>query len=242
MQNSLRLRELKQNRRLIWVCDDAPSLFQSGWFEQSLGVDSNSSVNAYKGRQGVQRFEVENQSFVLRHYYRGGVPAHFTKDRFFFRAWHASRSYREICLLLEMNQARLPVPIPVAAQCDVHGLFYSADIIMRELKSTSSLADILQDRTITSEEWSEIGATIKRFHLLGFQHVDLNARNILIDHEGNVYLIDFDRCVRRPYAKSWASSGLKRLKRSLVKIKHNHSTVHFHEDVDFDRLIAGYDK
>ena len=167
MQHEMHLHESKQNGRMVWVCDDAQSIFQSSWFDLNKEIDLGSSANEFRGRCGVHRFEAGGHRLVLRHYFRGGIPAHVTKDRFVFRGWHASRPYREICLLLQMRHAGLPVPSPVAAQCVMHGLSYSADLIMHELPNTTSLVGVLESRSLISEEWYTIGKTIRRFHRMG---------------------------------------------------------------------------
>lgn len=60
------------------------------------------------------------------------------------------------------------------------------------------------------------GAMIRRFHRAGLDHVDLNARNILIDNRGGPWLIDLDRCRLRSPGR-WQRSNLARLERSLEK-------------------------
>ena len=48
-------------------------------------------------------------------------------------------------------------------------------------------------------------------------HADLNARNILVDSSGGIYLIDFDRARIREGAERAFRSNLNRLRRSLEK-------------------------
>jgi 3-deoxy-D-manno-octulosonic acid kinase len=57
---------------------------------------------------------------------------------------------------------------------------------------------------------------IKRFHQAGLDHVDLNARNILVDPHGKPWLIDLDRCRLRAAGK-WQEANLSRLARSIQK-------------------------
>jgi 3-deoxy-D-manno-octulosonic acid kinase len=54
-------------------------------------------------------------------------------------------------------------------------------------------------------------------HRAGVDHADLNAHNILLDSQGVVSVIDFDRGrLRSP--GSWRNANLLRLHRSLGKI------------------------
>ena len=88
------LHELKQAKQRIWICNPALSYFHADWFEREFCDSFDSSGARVGGRQALQKFAVEKNSFVIRHYYRGGVPAYFTKDRFFFSrmAFHAGLS------------------------------------------------------------------------------------------------------------------------------------------------------
>ena len=138
-----------------------------------------------------------------------------------------------------MLGANLPVPQPVAARCIRHGISYSADIIMHEIQNTQSLAELLSKNSLPGNLWHKLGKTIHRFHSHGIQHVDLNAANILIDEGEKIYLIDFDRCVRRSYRPRWSQAGIRRLHRSLTKIKGKQEKFYFDQH-DFQLLLDGY--
>ena len=213
----MQLQEIKYDQHRVWVLDELSSIFSEDWFvaNQTIGLPDSEKI---AGRGGMQKFSVGKNHFILRHYYRGGVPAHFTKDRFLFRHWHATRAYKEINLLLDLLKDKFPVPKPVAARSVKHGVSYSSDIIMREIQDVKTLAQILTETSLTEVKWQELGGLIRKLHLYGYQHVDLNANNVLFDVQENFYLIDFDRCQRRLYSDSWAFAGLARLKRSLLKI------------------------
>ena len=63
--------------------------------------------------------------------------------------------------------------------------------------------------------WAAIGRCLRRFHDAGVQHADLNARNIMLGEQGEVWVLDFDRGrLRAPGA--WSGRVLDRLERSLV--------------------------
>lgn len=136
-------------------------------------------------------------------------------DRYLFRQADATRAAREFSLLTNLSAEGLPVPRPVAAHARKMGPWYSADLVTCEILNTHTLAQAVIDNL--EIDWSSIGRMIARFHRWGLDHADLNAHNILIDAEGDVYFIDFDRCVRRPKGK-WAQGNLQRLHRSLIKI------------------------
>ena len=118
------------------------------------------------------------------------------------------------------------------------GLRYKAAILMERLEGVRSLAD----RALVAGRgapWEETGRLIARFHRAGLDHADLNAHNILFDANGHGWLIDFDRGVLRIPATRWRERNLKRLLRSLIKLRGERS----HEDVekDYARLRRAYD-
>ena len=235
----MQIHELSQHNTKFWVLDDAYADFNMTWFR---GEHSESLINTAMwkaGRQAVARLSIAGETMIKRHYCRGGVPAHLTKDKFVFRGYQASRSYQELKLLALMRKLALPVPKPVAACCSRHGLFYTADILMHEIPNTVTLAQALLRTSLDEKLWLHIGEVICRFHKNGIHHVDLNANNILLDQDEKVFLIDFDRCSKKPYSKNWASKGLQRLHRSLQKEKSLNSQMNFDENM-FDMLKQGY--
>lgn len=236
----MKLHELNEHNTKIWLSDQAHSYFKTEWFEYSQSSDVAILDEWQSGRQSIARFNVDEHYMVLRHYCRGGFPAHFTKDRFFFRGHSVSRSFKELELLQIMHQAQLPMPEPIAARCIVNGIVYRADIIMHEIRNSKTLAQIIVDRQLEQAMWKEIGRTIGRFHREGIQHVDLNANNILIDVSGDVFLIDFDRCVQRTYSQRWGYAGLNRLKISLQKLRKKNPKL-FYQGCDFTKLVEGYE-
>jgi 3-deoxy-D-manno-octulosonic acid kinase len=109
---------------------------------------------------------------------------------------------------------------------------------MERIEGVRSLAD----RALVAGRgapWEETGRLIARFHRAGLDHADLNAHNILFDGSGHGWLIDFDRGVIRIPATGWRERNLKRLLRSLVKLRGERSV----EDVqkDYARLRRAYD-
>ena len=235
----MQLHEISEHNTKIWVSDNVYSDFQQDWFERTQSP-SESSVNQWQsGRQSIVRFKVGANNMVMRHYCRGGLPARFSKDKFVFRGFESSRPFRELNLLMQMRQLELPVPEPIEARCIRKGALYHADIIMDEIVNSKTLAQVMTENTQRKEWWMKVGKIIMSFHHQGIQHVDLNTNNILFDQAGNIYLIDFDRCVQRPYSQAWAQVGLNRLKRSLEKQKQNNSNTCYQQS-DFESLMQGY--
>ncbi|GED22640.1 3-deoxy-D-manno-octulosonic acid kinase [Halomonas halmophila] len=156
----------------------------------------------------------DNEQWVLRPYRRGGLIARLSNERYLWFGAERSRAFREMRLTAQLYAQGLPVPRPIAAGVMQHGLTYRADLITVRLSGARALADCLTEADDTLLQ--RVGSTIRRFHDVGLDHVDLNARNLLIDQDKKVWLIDLDRCrLRRP--GKWQQANLTRLERSLHK-------------------------
>jgi 3-deoxy-D-manno-octulosonic acid kinase len=196
------------------------------------------------GRAMVTYFALGDKSYVLKHYYRGGLVASILKDRYLGFSVLKSRAFREFRLLKKMQQSGLPVPVAVAAHA-CKGLFsYRADLITEELLQAATLADVLTMIKLGEEAWQGIGRCIRRFHQHDVYHADLNARNILLTEQAGagkagIYLIDFDNSYIRLGSNSWKVANLSRLKRSLLKFKNKTDGFNFDEK-NWESLLAGY--
>jgi len=155
---------------------------------------------------------------VLRHYLRGGWAAAVSRQHYFFTGVSGSRPFREFHLLADLHQSGLPVPRPVAALCRHHGLFSTGAIITVRIPSTETLADLLTGAAMSKDDWHSVGSCIRQLHDAGVWHADLNARNILLDSDRKVFLIDFDRARFNPGNAVNGKANLNRLKRSLQKL------------------------
>lgn len=177
---------------------------------------------------------------VLRHYLRGGWAAKFSRQRYFFTGVSRSRPFREYRLLSDLFTLGLPVPRPVAALCQHRGLTSGGAIMTARIDSSNTLADHLTGDGLVEGDWVNVGRCIRRFHDAGLWHADLNARNILLDAELQVFLIDFDRARYRPGKPVNGEGNLKRLKRSLIKLWPGRNLSALHSV--WTKLEAGYNE
>lgn len=158
----------------------------------------------------------EGVEWVLRPYRRGGLIARLSDARYLWTGLERTRAFRECRLTAHMHDRGLPVPRPVAARVTRHGLTYEAALITVRIPGARALADLLVRQQADDALLDRVGATVRHFHDAGLDHVDLNARNLLVDPRGKVWLIDLDRCrLRRP--GGWQEANLARLQRSLEK-------------------------
>ncbi len=198
-------------------------------------------IETHHGRGGVHCFKYNDQNLVLRHYRRGGFPAKFVKDRYLWRGLEKTRAFQELQVLSTLSENNLPVPMPVAVRVHKQGRVYSADIITTLIPNTKTLSSILESKAISELCWMKIGKSIKQFHNNNCNHADLNAHNILLDNQENVFLIDFDRSKIDIAKNRWRDKNLQRLRRSLEKIAKNSTTFNFTPEC-FSHLTKGYSK
>ncbi len=180
---------------------------------------------AKAGRGNTFFFTYCGQALVLRHYHRGGLAQRISKDRYLFTGLEYTRSMHEFGVLVQLHQRQFPVSPPYACQVVRRGLFYRASLVTHKLDA-ETLAERLGDlaqRPLTESVWADVGDTLARLHRQGVYHADLNAHNIMLDDNGAVSVIDFDRARLRQLpggnpASGWCLANIHRLERSLAKI------------------------
>jgi 3-deoxy-D-manno-octulosonic acid kinase len=181
-----------------------------------------------KGNQG---------EFVLRHFIRGGLIGRLVSDSYFWLGEEATRVFHEWRLLSKLITMNLPVPQPAAARYVRSGLIYKADLLTVLIPDVIPLSNRIAG-PCTKEFWQKLGEDIAPFHKAGVFHADLNAYNIQIDKEDKLWLLDFDRgklCQPGPGQQK----NLVRLHRSLQKIKHLDTELHYSE-ANWEQFLNGY--
>lgn len=160
--------------------------------------------------------EGSDEQWVLRPYRRGGLVARLSTARYLWLGAERTRAFREMRLTARLFSQGLPVPRPVAACVTRYGLTYEAALLTRRIAGAQALASLLENNAAAPELLERVGQMICRFHHAGLDHVDLNARNILIGADDTPWLIDLDRCRLRAPGR-WRRANLARLERSLGK-------------------------
>ncbi|MFC0337718.1 3-deoxy-D-manno-octulosonic acid kinase [Kushneria avicenniae] len=191
-----------------------PEHFTAGWWR------SHEAVTGQAPGRGESLFVCAGeQAWVLRQYRRGGAIARLSAEHYVWTGLERNRAFRECRLLATLFERGLPVPQPIGACAWRDGLFYRAALITRHIDGARALATRVSspDAAACHEPLLiECGRMIRRFHAEGLDHVDLNARNILIDARDTPWLIDLDRCRLRAPGR-WQADNLARLERSLEK-------------------------
>ena len=206
--------------------------------------EKNAIVGSAQGRGTTWFIATKNASsgvrnWVLRHYYRGGLIGKVINDQYLYTGIENTRAAREFNLLKIMRSLGLPAPKPVAFRVTKHGLFYRADLLSSRIENAEDLVGILSKKTIDESLWQKIGQVIKAFHQHSIYHHDLNAHNILVDGENQVWLIDFDRGEQRDNQDKWPADNMARLLRSFRKEKVRVTSFQWQES-NWQALLSGY--
>jgi 3-deoxy-D-manno-octulosonic acid kinase len=178
------------------------------------------------------------RQFVLRHYMRGGLIGKFNRDSYVFSGEDLTRPFMEWRLLDKLAANNMNVPRPAAARFCRRGTFYTADIITVRIPDVVSLSEYIAVEDRGEEFWRSVGAAIWKFHEAGVYHADMNAYNVQIDKDGDIWMLDFDKGALRSPGK-WQQETLSRLHRSLVKVLGLDPKLHF-RTADWDILLEGY--
>lgn len=206
----------KSAKRIIWSDADLGISIDDNLFDPNWVLENTDILGQGLGRGAALIFNHQSHDMVLRHYRRGGMIGRILKDRYFGRTPNKTRAFQELSLLSIMHQKGLPVPRPIAARMIHHGLFYRADILLEKIPNSQTLEDAMRNNSLSASGWAELGTVISQFHAEGIDHTDLNIRNIMLDKDQKFWLIDFDKCSKRPPG-SWAANNMARLHRSFEK-------------------------
>ncbi|NOY68364.1 MAG: phosphotransferase [Deltaproteobacteria bacterium] len=170
------------------------------------------------GRGGILRLDLQGVGkVVVKSYFRGGLIRYASRQTHVrVKSW---RSASEFGLLAWLKSIDVSVPEPVA--WIVSGrIFYRAWLVTREMPEASTLADIAaMDNDRAACLMAEVRRQVE--HLIEYKvfHVDFHPGNVLVDLDGRVFIIDFDRArtgvrgntsrLRRRYERRWRRAVTK---------------------------------
>jgi 3-deoxy-D-manno-octulosonic acid kinase len=222
---------------LVNAAADVPVTLE--WFDPRHWLSRDAVFARPAGRGTAIAFEESGRRFLLRHYLRGGLAAAVSADRYLWTREPDTRPLRELSLTLRLHADGMPVPRPVAVHYRRRGLSYCADLITEYLDDTRTLATLLAEGDVALATWARIGRTIRHFHEWGLDHGDLNAHNILLRGDEEVFLIDFDRARLRRRPGIWRDANLARLRRSLDALEDRRATPRF-DDTQWQVLLTAW--
>lgn len=212
---------------------------QSEFFNAHFWQSQDAITGTAQGRGTTWFIKNNQQNWVLKHYFRGGLVGKILKDSYLFTGLEKTRSVAEFALLMALKKMELPAPAPVGCAVYKKGLTYQADILTTRVNNAQDLVGLLSEQKLDNTLWHKIGATIAQFHRQGVYHDDLNIHNILVDQQENVWLIDFDQGKILTPNIRWQQANLDRLERSFFKEQGRLSEFHW-QPSEFAQLLRGY--
>ena len=233
------MKHYQESNTHVWydeclVTEPIESLFEINYWRSCNAIVGNAS-----GRGTTWFIKLQSTIAALRHYHRGGLFGKIVRDQYLFLGLERTRSYAEFVLLQKLRSAGVNVPRPIAAKVEQIGLLYRADLLSEKIPEASDLVDKLQVERLSTDDYQKIGIEIRKMHDVGVNHTDLNIHNILLDSEGKVWIIDFDKC-KQQSGNQWKERNLNRLLRSFRK-ELGKRKIHWSED-DFESLMLGYNQ
>lgn len=231
----------KEDDNLIWFDKETWDNCPNDFFEPEFWQRQHAIVGRSHGRGEVIFFTHHEQSFVLRHYCRGGVIGNWiSRDKYLFCGTAFSRCVQEFQLLNRLVEKGLPTSRPAAIRLQRTGLIYSADLITHQIPQALDLSQLLIRQRLSSRIWKKVGAVIRQFHDAGLDHSDLNIHNILLDEQEQVWLIDVDKSRLRKPVRKWQMRNMERLYRSLEKERQRLPNWYWLKS-DWVLLVKGYE-
>ena len=171
------------------------------------------------GRGGARRLTLRGGKVVyIRKYLRGGLMRFLVRDLYLLRP---PRPIRELFATETARAAGCRVPIVHAVGVEESGPFYRGWIVTSAIDGARSYIDVLSagDEAARGVLLQAAGSAIRDLHDAGVYHPDLNGHNLLIDSDGEVAVIDFDRAVTgAPGNFRLGQHNRDRFWRSLVKL------------------------
>ncbi len=125
-----------------------------------------------------------------------------------------SKSYREALLLTSLQRAGISCPEVIAAGEDRQG---HAFLLLRELTGARELRLFLQDQRAAPRSERrrfarQLGMALARMHDTGFDHPDLYSKHVLVQADGAVCFLDWQR------SRRWQRVNWRRRCRDLAAL------------------------
>jgi len=231
------LKEINQNKVHIVYDDSLIPDINENCFNVVYWQAKHKTIGSAIGRGTTWFIQLDKLQAALKHYRRGGLLAKIITDHYIYTGKQKTRSIQEFYLLNKLHKAGVNVPKPIAARVVKHTFFYQADLLSEKIPHANDLVNILQTMALSEFQYRKIGQQIKKMHKAQVDHSDLNIHNILLDQQGKVWIIDFDKCAQRS-GETWKQTNIDRLLRSFKKEQLKHSLRW--QESDFSALKIGY--
>lgn len=195
----------------------------------NLYKDAEKLNVSYHGRTPCKTILMEslnNESFVVRDYWHGGLFGKILRDFF----WDRLRPLKElsICEVASKSGVKTTEVIAIVKN-KIMGPLYKCQLVSKEITGAIDLMVLLlnpekkqfvaQKRQIINK----VAKAVKEMHDAGIYHADLHLKNILVQFaeggEVNVYIIDLDKSKQREKISIHKRmKNIMRLDRSVEKM------------------------
>jgi tRNA A-37 threonylcarbamoyl transferase component Bud32 len=177
------------------------------------GVRGPLGENTYmSGRSSIR---IIKPDMVVRTLVHGGLFRHITGKNFISPA----RSLRELEISAYLKSQGIPTPEMLAVRVQRKKLFYHIEVISRLIPDSMDLLAYLETPHDNSREMiKEAGILIRKIHLLGVYHADLHVKNLLLDSNKSLCVLDLDKAIRFDTLPDFLQRlNVRRFVRSLKK-------------------------
>lgn len=195
----------------------------------NLYKDAEKLNVSYHGRTPCKTILMEslnNESFVVRDYWHGGLFGKILRDFF----WDRLRPLKElsICEVASKSGVKTTEVIAIVKN-KIMGPLYKCQLVSKEITCAIDLMVLLlnpekiqfiaQKRQIINK----VAKAVKEMHDAGIYHADLHLKNILVQFaeggEINVYIIDLDKSKQQEKISIYKRmKNIMRLDRSVEKM------------------------
>lgn len=174
-----------------------------------------------RGYTGVQTIEGLGRVFV-KQYAHGGLLRHITGGQFLCLG--PTRSFLEYSMLERVRALGVSAPRPMLF-VNKGSFLYRSWLIMEEIVDSRNLAEVsassrADDADVLQDAMAKLGEQVLKLITNKILHVDLHPGNVLVNGQGDVYLVDFDK------AREFSGSAdklrdlyLRRWRRAVIKHK-----------------------
>ena len=161
----------------------------------ALALPPNGESSVLGGRGCVTHTEIPGFGrVVIKHYTRGGVFGRFIKHTYL--RCGPIRSRVEFDLLAQVRALGVNVPEPLVVATSGL-LLYRTWLIIREVPEKRTLADLaLADEDRAREAMDKLLVQVTSLVRNGIYHIDLHPGNVLVQQDGTLFIIDFDKACR----------------------------------------------
>ena len=174
------------------------------------------ATSALEGRSSVRFAHLEPfGEIAIKYYTRGGIIRNLVKERYL--RWGPTRSQKEFEMLQTVRSLGIRAPEPIAF-AHRGGPFYRAWLVTQVVEGHQTLAQLSLTDEVGAGQLTVAACTqICKLIDHGILHVDLHPGNILVDVEGQVFLIDFDKARRFKNGRGLKEKYLQRWQRAVAK-------------------------